>query len=78
MAQLCDLSYVLQRDDIVRRVELVQLATAMAAVNGARVTIPDLDEELARFDDWLASEPAQSKDLDPDVADLRQALDLDG
>ena len=70
---MCDLSYVLWRDQFERQA----LADRSGLIASGRVDdlgrLPNVAEELERFDAWLESEP-KVVHMDPDQYELRQAL----
>jgi hypothetical protein len=72
LRDLCDLAYVLQVEQLERRVLAGQHVAAIAASVGAKdVEIPDPDKIRAEFDAMLIEEP---KMVDSDELALRRRL----
>lgn len=68
---------MLIRDDLVRRLENDRLAAFMMAAAGAEgVQVPDVEEELERFDVALNEPPRVMSPVDSAKAELRRALGL--
>jgi len=55
---VCDVAYLLITERITAQVLSDRQGLIVAQALGAEVTLPDLEEELARFDAALAAEPA--------------------
>lgn len=69
--------YVLQIDELERRVGVEIQAAVAARAMGADVEVPDPTQVREQFDVWLESEPEGLK-VDPVRATLMRALGLKG
>ena len=75
VSDLCDTAYALWVDRVVGDFRAEQLGLIVGLCLGAKGELPILDKRLADFDEALAKEPPR---LDPEQAELRQALGLRG
>lgn len=71
----CAVSYVLQLDDLRRRVETAQLIAGMARAMGNDVPVPDLDEVRAEWEAALCAPPVEVT-ADPKTLQLKRALGI--
>jgi hypothetical protein len=72
---MCDMSYALLVDRIERRALVDrQIAGVALAMGATDVDLPDPDEQLRRFDDWLVSPLKQTATLSAEQRALRKVL----
>lgn len=77
LAATCDVALMLIEERLVRDVHVAQQVAAVGLAAGADIAMPDVDEELERLHQWLASAPEPDA-LDPGQKALRRALGLPG
>lgn len=75
LRRLCAVSYVLQVDDLRRRVETAQLMAGFHRAMGNDVPVPDLDDVRAEWEAALCAEPEETR-ADPKVLTLKRALGI--